>query len=171
MSRLGSLGLSTLNFLGFLFISCFLCILHLYFCLTRKWLMLLFAPLHDFTFSILLADLLSVSIWSVWLLVLPSGDLQVCEFLYMDSRLKLSYFLLLQNPQVSVHYYFCLNIGRVFLSILSKFVLSWLWHLNPQQYFNIIRGTYVICFFHFLVKVFLVYFILFLCRSMHIYKT
>jgi len=55
----------------------------------------------------------------------------VAEYLDGGSRLKIPpYFLLLQNPQVSLHYYLCLNAGHVFLSILSKFLLSQFCHLN-----------------------------------------
>jgi hypothetical protein len=41
-------------------------ILHLYFPLTKKWSESLLAPLHDFTSSMLLAFLLSISLWSIW---------------------------------------------------------------------------------------------------------
>ena len=46
--------------------------------LTKKRSEALLASLHDFTSSMLLAFLLSISMWSVWLLVFPSGDLHVC---------------------------------------------------------------------------------------------
>jgi hypothetical protein len=36
----------------------------------------------------------------------------VCEFLYVGTRLTTPpYFLLLQNPQVSLHYHLCLYVG------------------------------------------------------------
>jgi hypothetical protein len=77
---LGSCSSSTWNFFIFLFSSCLLyAILHLYLPLTKKkWSESLFAPLHYFTSSMLLAFLLSVNTWSIWLLVFPSGDLHVC---------------------------------------------------------------------------------------------
>jgi hypothetical protein len=42
-------------------------------------------------------------------------------------------FLLLQNPQVSVHYYLCLNVRYVFPSILDKFILSRFSYLSPPR--------------------------------------
>jgi len=55
----------------------------------------------------------------------PGVSRFVCEFLYVGTRLKTPpYFLLLQNPQVSVLYHLCLKVGYVFLSILGKFPLA-----------------------------------------------
>ena len=49
----------------------------------------------------------------------PGVSKFVCELLYVCNSLKISpYFLLLQNPHVSLHHYLWLNVGSVFLLVL-----------------------------------------------------
>ena len=61
-------------------------ILHLYLPLTELRSQSLLAPLHNFTSSILLAFLSSVSMWSTGLLVFPSGDLRVCLWISLFGQ-------------------------------------------------------------------------------------
>ena len=132
MILLVPLSLSTLRFWGVsIYLLLPVCYCTLYFSLTRKWSESLFAHLHYFTSSIVLADLLSVcDEFGSWFCHLGISSF-VCECLGGGSRLKIPpYFVLLKNPQVSVHYYLCLNAGIVFLSILSTFLLSQCCRLN-----------------------------------------
>ena len=87
LTMLASRNASMWSLLVVLFGLCLLyAILHLYLSLTKKWSESLLAPLHDFTSSMLLVFLLSISILSIWLFIFPSGDLYVCLWISLCRK-------------------------------------------------------------------------------------
>ena len=138
-----------LSFWGFPFISCFLyAVLYLYFPLTRNCSELLFATLHDFTSSILLPDLLSICVRAIWLLVLPSGDFQVCLWISLCGYL-VEYTIFFTAARFSS---LC-PLSLVFTCRLSSYqslIISSLPILEFKYPINILISLYTICHMLFL---------------------
>lgn len=53
---------------------------------TKKWSDSMFGRLYDLTCNILDAPLFSINIWSIWLFVLPSGELHVCLCMFFLGK-------------------------------------------------------------------------------------
>jgi hypothetical protein len=70
--------------------ACFLAdSLSVTFATTRKWSVLQSAPLNDRTSRILECHLLSVNTWSIWLLVFPSGEVQLYLWMFRCGNIVL----------------------------------------------------------------------------------
>jgi len=63
--------------------------LSLTFATTRQWTVSQSAPLKDRTPSILECHLLSINMWSIWLWVFPSGEVQVCLYMFRCRNIML----------------------------------------------------------------------------------